>query len=560
MTIRPILTGLALLFPVFLVAAAVLTYAVNLPYWDDYIVHEHLMYIKSVNVPLQKVRHLFDQHWEHRIVWTRSIFFLYYKLTGSLNYYGLTLLGSGGLLLLLLLFFLAFRRTRLPLYYFLPVPFLIATLQSHENLIWAMASLQNFYVLVFVLGACYGLANRSRIGFGIAMALAVLASFTSGNGFLVFPAGAAVLLLRRHYRQLGIWLLTGALSVIGYFWTYNRINFFPAPDLFPVTEWIKGFFVFLGGFADTYPYTTPYAIGYTNRVWLTVLVGALAAAFAGYHLLRLLVSSPLVRERPRVAERPFWNDFFVSAALFLLATAVMTVYARVGFGGAAYLLQGRYKVYSPLFLSLCYLYGLTLEREPRRLNRQVLVAALLVIPTSLYASYQCLEGMVHQHRRANAYFLNWLIHTPEAQRKAMLYVYHLTDTPGMTADTARLHAPESRFATETIRLDSLYEDRYFFNLYQRNAVNPDLRRPDEGSYMVLMGSNGNHIFAARPLRPGALEPEPRPSGQYFGNQLLAQVQKEALPPGTYRVGLVSYQAGKARFSLTPHLIHHRPNP
>lgn len=344
---------LLLLTPVVLVGVVVLYYAINIPYWDDYKVQDHLQMLISQPSAGQKIGHLFDQHWEHRIVWTRLIFLAFYKLNGHLNYYGLTLIGVSGLLVLAGILFAAFRRLNLPLAYFIPVPFWLFTLQSHENLIWAMASIQNFYVLVFAVGTFYALAQNTRSGRWLAVGLAVLATFTSGNGPIVLIAGGCVLGLQRNWRWLGGWAVLTAGCLLSYFHNYQRVSFFPSPFKYGYGDWIKAFFVFLGGFLDPYPYSGLMAVGYQNPLTLIMILGFLLALAMTY----FVVTSQL-ESRRWVRPVWFWNDFFAGISLFLLATAVITVFSRVGFAGPGYLLQGRYKVYPALALCSVYLYSL----------------------------------------------------------------------------------------------------------------------------------------------------------------------------------------------------------
>ena len=90
-----------LLTPLVLVGVAVATYAVNFPFWDDYLVQQHLLSIRSGGSLLRRLSLFFDQHWEHRIVWTRLIFYGFYKLNGTLNYAILPWIGLSGLVAVL---------------------------------------------------------------------------------------------------------------------------------------------------------------------------------------------------------------------------------------------------------------------------------------------------------------------------------------------------------------------------------------------------------------------------------------------------------------------------
>ncbi|GAB3284161.1 hypothetical protein GCM10027347_61030 [Larkinella harenae] len=550
---RKVITLFLLLVPALVVALAVLKYAIDLPYWDDYLVHTHLISLKSDTGTLQKLGRLFDQHWEHRIVWTRVIFFLFYKVNGALNYYGLTLIGVSGLFVLVLLLYFVFRKTRLPLHYFLPVPFWLLTLQSHENLIWAMASIQNFYILVFGLGAFYWLAYPSRTAFATALALAVTASFTSGNGFQVFFVGTLLLLWQKQFRRSAIWLVCGLVCVVGYFYSYNRITFFPSPYLYGFGEWFKSFFVFAGAFVDTYPYTRPIAIGYENRVWLTILVGAGVLGFTGWQLLRLLVTNFPFAQWSIKSTPWFWQGFFLGSLLFLLATDAMTVYARVGFGGAGYLLQSRYKIYSGLFLSVCYLYALWLYRDRSGLRTGWAITLLLTVPISLYADYQCLEALINQRRKTVASYLTWRLQTPAKIQRGFESVYH--PNPSTDPYISTLQRPP---VDSTATFDHLQQDRFFLNVHKAKAINPSLDRPDEGSYVVLVGTDSSYVYPARGLRPYSLPDSASNSDKtgYFSSAFQAQVSKELTQPGTYRLGLLTNRNDSLRFEMSPVLFRH----
>lgn len=551
--VRKSITVLLLLTPLVLVSWVVLKYAIDLPYWDDYLVHNHLISLKSDTGALRKLGRFFDQHWEHRIVWTRVIFFLFYKLNGELDYYGLTLLGVSGLFVLLLLLYQVFRKTRLPLYYFLPVPFWLLNLQSHENLIWAMASIQNFYILVFALGAFYWLAYPSRISFSLALALAVVASFTSGNGFLVFFVGTLLLLWQQKFRRGLLWLVVGLGCVVAYFYSYNRITFFPSPFLYGFDEWIKAFFVFAGAFVDTYPYTKPVAIGYENPVWLTIFVGVLVIGFTSWQLLQLLRTNFPFARRSTSTGTWFWPVFFGGSLLFLLATDAMTVYARVGFGGAGYLLQSRYKIYSGLFLSVCYLYALWLYKERSGLRFGWAIALLITMPVSLYADYQCLEAIINQRRKTVASYLTWQLQTPANHRQHFESIYH--PKPVLNPFLSVLKTAP---ADTTARFDQTKDDRFFLNVSKTNAINPNLQRPDEGSYIVLVGVDSNYVYSARPLRPYSLPDSAAKSSKtgYFSPNFQAQVSKEMTLPGVYRLGLLTNRNDSLRFELSPVIYRH----
>ncbi len=546
--VRKIPVVLLLLLPVIVVSATVLYYAVNIPYWDDYLVQDQLQMLVRQPTWMEQMQHLFDQHWEHRIVWTRLIFLAFYRLNGSLNYYDLTLIGVSGLFILTGILFAAFRKLNLPLVYFIPVPFWLCTLQSHENLIWAMASLQNFYVLVFVTGTFYALAlntSQSRI---TAAGLATLATFTSGNGVLALLIGLCVLVLQRHTRWAIAWAVLTGLCLFAYFTDYRRVDFFPSPFSYSYVDWIKAYFVFLGGFLDPYPYSGSMAVGYRNPLRLIGFMGLVMAVAITYFVVTGQFRSRLVGRSVS-----FWDDFFTAIGLFILATAAITVFSRVGFAGPGYMLQGRYKVYPALTLSSVYLYSLHRWGASALLPKYATVVATTTALFSLFTSYLCLEGIINQHRRAASAYINWLSEASEQTLVNASYVYKPTQQLVYTRDTTLLNNRDLLITPATAHLNTITEGFYMYNLAESDANNPTPAQPLDGSYIVLKNPTHSYLFAARPRRPSPMAVAGL-STYFTPSAFYTQILKENLIPGTYRVGVLSHQAGRSTVQMTDQYV------
>ena len=93
-----------------------------------------------------------------------------------------------------------------------------------------------------------------------------------------------------------------------------------------------------------------------------------------------------------------------------------------------------------------------------------------------------------------------------------------------------------------------------YNITKSAAANPTLTTPDYGSYIYVKSPIKTYLFAARPMRPSPLAL----SGfaHYFtADQFFAQVLKEKLEPGRYRLGILTYQNNSIRLAMTSQYIN-----
>jgi hypothetical protein len=85
-------------------------------------------------------------------------------------------------------------------------------LQHYENLLWSGSSIDHFQVVALAVGAIVGLSRASKVGFGVAAVLAVLATFTLAQGLVIWPVGAFMLWRDRERTGFWIWLAIAALT------------------------------------------------------------------------------------------------------------------------------------------------------------------------------------------------------------------------------------------------------------------------------------------------------------------------------------------------------------
>ena len=142
---------------------AVLRYTVNMPYWDDYgaILNFLNNYVNSSF--FEKLKLIFSQHNEHRIVFNRLIEIAQYKLFGEVNFLYLIIIGNFGWGLVILLLWNYTKKSSCSLLLFTPVIFFMLTFVHFELMTWAMASLQQYYQILFSLLAIYFMVTNKAI-------------------------------------------------------------------------------------------------------------------------------------------------------------------------------------------------------------------------------------------------------------------------------------------------------------------------------------------------------------------------------------------------------------
>lgn len=368
----PLWAWLVVLLPVVVYALVWQYYAVNVPKWDDHALREYLYRSDQETTLSGKIYQLFKQHNEHRIVYDRMVAALDYRLFGKLSYVHLMVVGNLSLVGLLVVFgamLLGAGKSRIAL---LPVSLLLFNLSHWENMFWGMAALQNFSVVFWVVLTVYLLSSTNL--WGGALASAVLATLTSGNGLLVWPIGFVLLLLQtpdiaprrsvgavnRPARLLLIWAGVAALTITLYFIGFGKPPGNP-PDRGSITGLLRGWLAFTGAAAEALSTGSPLSAS----VRLGGLMVLVTLGWAGWSLWTYGSGISKAIQRvfgPEITDPGAGNIippvvlFFWGCAAFILGTAAVVAWTRTGFG-LDLMFTSRYKLYSLTLLALLYVYA-----------------------------------------------------------------------------------------------------------------------------------------------------------------------------------------------------------
>jgi hypothetical protein len=243
--------------------------------WDDVVMISH------------SYSHLFDwgslwtQHNENRIFFPNLIVLVLARVT-AFNIQVEEYLSFVLLAMSTVLFIWAHkRRTTAPWLYYCPVGILMFSVVQWENALWGFQ--MAWYLVLLCLASSLVLLDRietSRISFTLAIVTAIVGSFSSLQGLLIWPAGLLIIWLRRRgWWSAGIWAVAAALTAIIYFYKFDVTSATPRHNYIwqhPITS--AKFYLFMVG--DVVGFHIPYRGPINGVVVLFGLAVTILAAFS----------------------------------------------------------------------------------------------------------------------------------------------------------------------------------------------------------------------------------------------------------------------------------------
>lgn len=205
-------------------------FAVNVPFADSW--NGTLPFVKEYVTGNLQFAQLWAPHNENRMLFPNLILALvdsHDQVNSVVDMYLTAAVMAASLALLL---WLVLRSSRIRLVWLLPVPFLFFSLAQVGNLLWAF-QLAWMVILLCVVVALHGLESspRHRSLFLLAAVAAVVASFSSLQGLLVWPAGLVYGAGRGLSRaQLALWCGIGVVSTAVYAWHLGNVGTVSSPN------------------------------------------------------------------------------------------------------------------------------------------------------------------------------------------------------------------------------------------------------------------------------------------------------------------------------------------
>lgn len=537
--------------------------AVNVPKWDDHALKVYLFFNEKETTFTGKIYQLFRQHNEHRIVLDRFATLLDYSLFGKLNYLHLMILGNASLLGLLGVFGAVLWQSKpvtvriaagkmSSLTYLPPIAFLLFNLSSWENAFWGMAALQNFSVVLFVIWAIYVLSFTQNLPG--AVVLAILATLTSGNGILIWPIGAVLLALQRRFRPLIFWGISAAIIIGLYFIGYEKPAGNP-PNRGSLIDLMQGWLAFNGAAGEVFPTGNAFTVCLVLGGLLTI--GVLIAA--GWVLLK----RPFLPRSPSLSAP---SSFFLGSVAFLLGTAAVVAWSRVGFG-MDLLITSRYKIYSLLLLCVAYVFAITqLSGLWRQLAGLVGLSGSVVIAGLSYLTYA--DEVIWWRRWLLTQQFNWTYqsNTPVSGIDPTTAQWINSSPAYYDRCLSTIYQPTP--TGDPFPIDTVYEAGGQFIVRSQNRETtssrpasqvplpsvrfpqPSLMIPDAGLTLLLQSDKRTYLYGAPPSPANNALTVLR-KGLYPAHDMLASLPAVEPVPGTYRLSVLQYDFWKNECVVRP---------
>ncbi|CAG5010219.1 hypothetical protein DYBT9275_04667 [Dyadobacter sp. CECT 9275] len=488
---------------------------------------------------------------EHRLVFSRSVILLIHRLAGRVDLVWLMSIANICWIGCIYIFYRAFKGLRLSVWYFLPVVWLWFSIQSYENMFWGVSSLCNFGVIMFVLGSIYVAIYLPEKQY-IALLLAVLATFTYGNGLMVFPVIGLVQLLTGKKRAFVLNIIIAGVTAGIYF-----INFVPITQNLnfsnpvQVKEGFLGLFGFLGSIATIKAYGIPREILYfaSGVGMLLVVIVAMLYWKEIARLWQALWGTPSYTNKPAL--------FAFCIVLFVGITALALTYKRIPTDTYDGMFKGRYRMYSVLLCIAIYYAFLSLSKHQLRSTLAPLILAVTVVLNLLILHGNFGEAVNNRraavaqefNARYNADWLGLKMFSMNQKHFEDIRSYYKSDDPlaeGWMPRSASLPSQITCNAPYTVEKPIMVGDHVTVN-----ATIPGFKASKnftDGVYIIL--KSPSHVYVSPPNQPSVPIKTTLRRGMYYSDHIFASFHKETVAPGVYQVLLLVRRDGRNELFCT----------
>ncbi len=362
--------------------------AVNIPFTDDYT--EILMPLNIFASPdgsPEKWTAFFSSPGYSKALFMRGVTLVSFLLLGSVDFKLLILIGNLGLIGLLIVLYKASSPQR-PLF-ILPVIFLLLQWQYWEASLEATLALSVPMALFFSFLSMLLLRKDTNGGLAASVIFAVLATFSFGNGFLIFPVAILLLMQLRRFRDAAAMLAAFVLSMAAFLYGHS-------PQTTDKGLWIL--FTMPGKTLDWFLTFLGSSIGYANDYgYAPSALPHAASLFVGSLILGFYIYLTLLKYYKRNPTLYAWYSF-------MLLTALVAVRCRL-FDEVP--TASRYQIQSIILVIITYLAVMDLLND--RCRKIIFPVVLLASVCFFFSSYfTCFPTTCLHKNRLIFGMSNWL--------------------------------------------------------------------------------------------------------------------------------------------------------
>lgn len=512
--------GLLIFLPVALYFYFLSEYSLNIPKWDDHALKSFIVDFQNADGFVSKLQTFFKQHNEHRIAFDRFFTLIVFWIHGSIEYRWLMWIGNFTLLGVLFIFFRLFQKQKISIAYFVPIPLILFQMQLWENTFWGMASMQNFGIIFFILTLIYLISSEKKTYFYLALFVAFLATYTSGNGITVFPVCFVLLVLQRRYRDLSIFGIVSLTLIFLYFFQYKFPENNPSMAGIGFKKIILGFFSFLGSVFDLVPNA--------NQSRKTTIFGGINLFITGLIIaIYLIFNSKLIKKQRNLNQTEL---FILGNILFLMGTAIVVTLSRISYGEAG-LLTSRYKIYSILLLLTIYLAFIS---KLNLTNDKWIVSALIfmAICFNFVANYTHFKDVINFRNQLISFGVNWQLEDPKPALNSALKLYELP-TLGFENNIEEI---KKNIQNAPVWEQNMTKDFNAEGLIVQNSTLIIPQNKEDNISIIVQSSKRNYLMPVQ-LMSYPLKSFVR-TGKYWQNGFLGVLNHNEFENGTYQLGLI----------------------
>ncbi|MBS1779272.1 MAG: hypothetical protein JST70_08095 [Bacteroidetes bacterium] len=337
------------LLPALLLFKVINEYSVNIPYVDDYpSILGFLSRYKNASFR-DKIALFWEQTNEHRTVYSKMVYLIYYKLYGDVNFFDLIILNNLHWVAAFVMM-VVFIRKMLPARWNIAA-FVTAVamfdINNYENSNAAMFGMVNYAQVFFFLLSLYFYDKENKKFLWLAVLFQAVCIFSSGAGLIISVSLLAFNILRRNKLNVITCLATSIIFGALYFVNYIK----PAPQ--GSSDWgvrIEFFLHELGAH-----------FGYIYGVYFGVLVA-----------IALVLVLPIKKWKTPSEAQPF-----IAILIFCLASLAATAVLRSGFKMLdSY--SSRYFIYPHLIVSIIFIFMLA-RVEGKKYQWQLTIGFILLM-------------------------------------------------------------------------------------------------------------------------------------------------------------------------------------